>query len=502
LDEARVSNQSQKAAMNRFCPRGLAMSLAGLVFTLATAQADALPQRLPNFVFLLADDLGWGDLHCYGHPHIKTPSLDQLAKAGTLFTQFYVNGSVCSPSRCAFMTSHFPARHAIHGHFAIPMQNKARDMPNWLGPRVPTVTRLLQQAGYATGHFGKWHLGNGPGAPEPKEYGIDDYRVTVGNGPTWTNKGADLWPKSCALIVDETLRFITAHTNQPFYVNAWFLLPHAPLNPSDEQMEIYDRFQPELSIPHKSAAQIYYASVTDLDTQVGRLLKGLDALDLTGTTVVIFSSDNGPEDIHINNAGHSGIGSAGPFRGRKRSLYEGGVRVPFIVRWPGHVPAGRFDSTSVTCGVDFLPTVCRLAGVPLPAALDADGEDVSDIWLDRPRQRTKPLLWEWRFQVFGEPFHRSPILAIRDGDWKLLMNPDRSRVELYDIPRDPTEMSNLAEAQKAIVRRLSKQVLAWQKTLPAGMMEDSAGRNEYPWPGATNAVKRAPPGRKVNRMAR
>jgi len=460
--------------------------LLAAVVALAAAvvpSASAAEARKPNIIFILADDLGWGDLGCYGHPHIKSPNIDRLAKQATLFTQFYVNASVCSPSRCAFMTSHYPARHAIHGHYATHEQNEKRGMSDWLDPKVPNVASVLKAAGYATAHFGKWHLGAGPGAPEPGAYGIDDYRVLVGNGPKWDLPPAEFWPRSCTLIVDEAIRFMKTNQARPFYLNVWSLLPHATLNPTAEQMQPYARFAIGQGVPHKSAAQIYYASVTDLDTQVGRLLDELDKLDLANHTLVLFSSDNGPEDIHITNAGHSGIGSAGPFRGRKRSLYEGGVRTPFIARWPGHIPAGRVDNTSVVAGVDFLPTFCQLAGVPLPADLKSDGEDVSDVLLGQSRPRGTPLLWEWRFNIAGEPFHRSPTLAIRDGDWKLLLNPDRSRVELYDIPRDPTQLANLATAHPDIVERLAKKALAWQATLPKGPVEPAAGKANYPWPG-------------------
>src|SRR6266705_1069455 len=139
-----------------------------------------------------------------------------------------------------------------------------------------------------------------------------------------------------------------------------------------------------------------------MDKQIGRLLKTLEQLGLAGNTVVLFSSDNGPEDIHVSNAGHSGVGSAGPFRGRKRSLYEGGIRVPGIIRWPGKVPAGKIDETSVLAGVDWLPSVCKLGGVAIPASHKLDGEDVSDIFRGSPRPRAAPLFWEWRFRIFGE----------------------------------------------------------------------------------------------------
>jgi N-acetylgalactosamine-6-sulfatase len=438
----------------------------------------------PNVVFILADDLGYGDLACYGHPHIRTPNLDKLAGGGTLFTQFYVCGSVCSPSRCAFMTGQYPARHRIHGHYATHQQNAARGMNNWLDPQVPNVARLLKEAGYATAHFGKWHLGGGEGAPPPTQYGFDATRTINANGPTWEETDVTFRARSTAAFVDEALKFIETHRNQPFYVNVWTLVPHATLNPTAEQMRPYERFAPGgRNFPHKGAAQIFYASVTDLDTQVGRLMDGLQKLGVADNTLVLFSSDNGPEDIHITNAGHSGIGSAGPFRGRKRSLYEGGVRVPGIVRWPAHMPAGRIEQRSVMAAVDWLPTLCRLAGVNVPADHKLDGEDMSDVLAGGSRPRSTLLFWEWRFRIAGEPFHQSPILAVREADWKLLMNPDRSRVELYDIPRDPTQLLNVADKHPEIVSRLSERVLAWQKELPSGPRDPTAGRNDYSIPG-------------------
>lgn len=445
----------------------------------------------PNFIFIFADDLGWGDLSCYGNRQIRTPNLDRLAKQGTLFTQFYVNGSVCSPSRTAFMTGQNPARLRMHGHLARPEQNKQRAMPNWLDAKVPCVPRLLKQAGYATGHFGKWHLGSGKGAPSPKEYGIDDFGVMYewdhvrprpNKNPDAEKRSDPYWrAKSTGYIVDEGIRFLEENQEKPFYLQLWTYLTHATLHPTEEQMEPYKRFAPK-GVPYHGAKKIYYASVTELDSQIGRLLKKLDEMGLAENTVVAFSSDNGPEDFDIGNAVHSGIGSAGPFRGRKRSLYEGGVRMPYIMRWPGHIPAGKVNNDSILAGVDWLPTVSKLAGVKLPKDIKLDGEDMSQVWLGTHKERNKPLMWEWRFKVFGEWVHRCPMLSIREGKWKLLMNPDRSRIELYDIPNDPTELDNLADEHPGVVKRLSEKVLAWQQELPKGPVEKVAGSNAYPWP--------------------
>ena len=380
------------------------------------------------------------------------------------------------------MTGHYPARHGVHGHFATHAQNKARAMPNWLDPKLNTVTTLLKNAGYTTGHFGKWHLGSGNGAPEPGDYGIDEYRTRVSNGPQLEGTSDPYFrAKSTAKIVDRTIDFIEKNREKPFYVNVWTLIPHATLHPTNEQMEPYKRYAPR-GVPYKGAKQIYYATVSDLDRQVGRLIKRIDELGLGDNTLIAFSSDNGPEDFDIGNAVHSGIGDTGPFRGRKRSLYEGGIRMPFIVRWPGRTPAGKVNDTSIVAGVDWLPTVCSLAGVNIPSDLKPDGEDMSTALLGGTSQRNEPLMWEWRFRVFGDMAHRCPMLAIREGKWKLLMNPDSSRIELYDIPNDPTELDNVAPQNPQVVKELSQKVLKWQKTLPPGPVDQAAGSNAYPWP--------------------
>lgn len=436
--------------------------------------------RRPNIIFILADDLGWGDLGCYGNRFIPTPNLDRLAKQGTLFTQFYVANPVCSPSRTGFMSGHYPARHRVHGHFAANEDNTRRGMPHWLDPQAPMLPRLLQQAGYATAHYGKWHLGSGEGAPLPTAYGFDEYRCVNANGNTWP-EDPYFRARSTAAIVDEAIPFIEKNRNRPFYVNLWTLLPHAALNPTEEDKKAFLKFNPP-GVPAATGARtIYYASVAALDRDLGKLFAALDRLGLAENTIICFSSDNGPEEIFIPNAGHSGVGSPGPFRGRKRSLYEGGVRLPFLVRWPGKVPAARVDG-SVIGSVDFLPTMCKLAGIAVPASAKPDGEDRSSVLLGQSLPRTRPLYWQWRFSVAGHVNSVAPILSMRDGDWKLMMNPDRSRVELYNIPKDPMEVRNVAPENPAIVERLSKQLLAWSKELPPGPFDPNAGKNDYPWP--------------------
>lgn len=440
----------------------------------------------PNFVFILADDLGWGDLPCYGHRGYRAhggwqvrgnpqmPATDRLAREGTRFTQFYVASAVCSPSRAALMTGLFPATLGIHDYLGTPELNARRGVRDSLDPAVPTVTALLRSAGYATGHFGKWHLSSGPGAPKPEQYGIDRYEACM--------TGAKERPFSSERIADAAIAFMESNRGRPFFINAWLYDPHNPLHPTDEMMAPYKDLASGWA-GQRSAFEVYYGVLGYMDRQIGRILEALDKLKLAENTVVIFSSDNGPETGLIPFVSFYGAAAtAGPFRGVKRSLYEGGIRTPLIVRWPGRVPAGRVDNETVVGGVDFLPTVCRLAGVNPPASALRDGEDISDAWMGSVRKRTRPLFWENRFPVYGHVLDMSPMLAIRDGPWKLLMNPDRSRVELYNVPRDPAEMNNLADRNPELVKRLSERLLRWQASLPEGPVDPDAGKSTWPWP--------------------
>jgi arylsulfatase A-like enzyme len=455
--------------------------------------------RPPNVILIVADDLGWGDLHAYGNDTVLTPNLDRLAAEGLRFSQFYVTSPVCSPSRVSFMTGRFPSPLGFHNIVADPQTNKRRGVPDFLDPTLPTITRILHDAGYATAHFGKWHLGwlDAEGAPQPSAYGIDDYRIiglSAHGPPEATNEHFEA--RTSEVIVKLARPWIKAHRNSPFFLNLWMLLPHSPLNPTPEQLEPYQKLEPQ-GVPYKSALAVYYASVTALDSAIGDLLTQLDDLELAQDTIVIFTSDNGPEDILDRQTSYSGVGSAGPFRGRKRSLYEGGIRTPLIVRWPGRTPAGGVDEQSVVSAVDFLPTIANLTGAPLPPGARFDGEDATDALLGTPWTRSKPLFWEWRFRVFGHVLNQSPRLAIRDGQWKLLMNPDRSRMELYDIPQDPTELANLSDRHADVVARLSTALLAWSGTLPKGPSDRQAGQIRIigPRPIGKHRPKKQPAGR-------
>ncbi len=479
--------------------------MVGVAFGVARA-ADA-PHR-PNVIFILTDDQGWGDAANFGHPYLKTPNIDRLAREGTRYTQFYVASPVCSASRAGFITGQYPARWGVHGHFDSPENNAARGMPNWLDPRAATIARQLQAAGYATAHFGKWHLGHSDDAPAPAAYGFDA-SATYNSGPKSPQLGEPEvqayrqahpdWQAKAQLneekmpyfrahstewIVNDTLAFLREHRGQPCYVNVWTLLPHAPLDPTPEQLAVYSDLQPRADDPAfgrwaqeyfakaknlRDQMRVFAASVTELDTQIGRLLDGLREMGLADDTIVVFSSDNGPEDYRVGNAANAGVGSPGPFRARKRSLYEGGIRTPLIVRWPGRVAAGKVDTTSIIGAVDYFPTVCALTGAHVPAGLALDGEDVSDILLGHARPRRGPLYWEWRGPVIGAGPYRppgKPGIAVREGEWKFFAAQDAAKVELYDLPNDPEERTNVAAQHPEVVARFNQLVQTWQATLP------------------------------------
>jgi len=425
----------------------------------------------PNIIFIFADDWGYGDLGVYGNKEVVTPNIDKMASEGTRFTQFHVTSGVCSPSRSSVLTGLFPARNRVHGHFAGNKVNARRNMPNYLNDSLAVyLPRTMQKAGYKTAHFGKWHLGGGglphgdPSAPEPKEYGYDETRVWNGNGPTW--KGDKKWPttrymdsdslwvqSSSRIAVDETIDFIKRNNGkQPMFVNLWLKDPHTPLWPSEEQRKSFKG----LSL----SKETYYAVLKDADFHVGRLLKFLSEMGLDENTLIIFSSDNGPAGWGPSKE----AGSTAGLKGRKVDIFQGGVTVPFIVKWKNHVHENKVDSTSVLSTVDLLPTFASLAQIQLPEDYYLDGENIASILKNNPIKRIKPLFWEWRFPKVKTNHWAQG--AVRHGDWKLLFNADINRNELYNISKDPFEKNNIAENKKQIISELKGLWNDWKKELP------------------------------------
>ncbi|MGB7345155.1 MAG: sulfatase-like hydrolase/transferase [Pirellulaceae bacterium] len=439
-------------------------------FSLVGLPSRALAEQKPNIVFIFADDWGWGDLSCHGHPYVKTPNIDRLAKEGTDFHRFSVASGVCSPSRTAVMTGHFPARYNIDGHFAWVPSNAKRNMPDWLSPKVTTLPRLLQQSGYATAHFGKWHLANNmiPDSPLPSEYGYDAYGA-------FNCAGEQMPVHEDA---DNAIEFIqqSHKADKPFFINLWMHEPHTPFHTVPKyRWRFRDLDEPD---------NIYASVLSHADDRIGEVLDALDRMELTDKTLVIFSSDNGPARssrpaelglMHdtATGAGYNiaaAKGITGGRKGYKAALFEGGIGVPFIARWPGKIAAGKTDDKSLMSAVDLLPTFCEIAGVSLPESYQADGVTQLDTLLGKTSLvREKPLFWKMQGSKLiptGESYHWVSY-AIMDQNWKLLSNDDASYVELYDIVSDPLEKADLKEQKPQVASELLTKIEAWKATLPA-----------------------------------
>jgi len=454
-----------------------------LLLSLCCTPTPAADAPRPNLLFIFIDDMGYGDLSCTGNRDVKTPHIDRLASQGVRFTQFYVASPICSPSRVGITTGQYPARQLIHSFLAGSKRNRARGMRNWLDPKAPCIARAFQKAGYATGHFGKWHMGGGRDvgdAPLPREYGFDESLVSFeGLGDRLLPPG-NLGDQSAKLgrgrirrvpkhrqtqiYVDRTIDFIKRRGKKPFYVHLWLNDVHDPHIPDPKSLATFGRFA------KTPALQKLYAVLVEMDRHIGRLLRFLDDERLAESTLVVLTSDNGPTAWpRYYRQGIDPPGSTGGFRGRKWSLYEGGIRMPLIVRWKGKIPAGRVNETSVIAAVDFFPTFCKLADVTAPKAA-FDGEDMSAAFLGGTPKRTKPIFWEYgRDATYlrpGKKSDQSPNCAIREGNWKLLANSDGSRVELYDLATDPRESRNLAVTRPAVAKRLKAKLLRWRKSLP------------------------------------
>jgi len=421
------------------------------------SKKDEIKSSRPNIIFIFADDWGFGDLGIHGHKGLKTPNIDKMANEGMDFHQFYVCSPVSSSSRTALVTGQFPSRHLIHEHIASPELNEQRGMPGWLDPNVTLLPRLLQESGYRTAHFGKWHLSNDhvKEAPLPVKYGYHESRVFNGPGPK-VERGPKEYPSApfTENCVNYTIDFIKSNKTAPFFINLWIHETHQKIEPS-----------PDMRIPYKDVPepqQSYYSVVTSADKHIGRLMQFLKDQGLDKNTLVIFSSDNGPEHNNHPTTWNS-VGETGGLKGRKRSLYGGGVKVPFIVRYPGVVPAGKVDKTTVIAAVDMLPTLCSIAGVALPNSYKPDGQNVLEAFKGKEFKRSQPIFQYWQGNAAGVNW---PRLTVVDGEWKLLMNYHKTKIELYKHLEDWGEENNVAEQHPEVVERLSAMCLDYYHSLP------------------------------------
>lgn len=496
------SNQLHRFGAHIVFSFAILITIASSVY--AAESTGPLPESRPNIIMIVTDDLGWGDLGVYGHPKVKTPHLDKMAREGRLFTQFYMNSPVCSPSRAAILTGRYPAEIGINYAIGAKAGDDLNASP-WLSTDLPNLYRSFQSHGYRTAHFGKWHLGDHTRrgvAPPPHKYGIDVSGTTNSTGQKLSLNGAVVTEEtldtrrltgrnvprsqSTEIIVDNAIAFIDHTGEQPFLMSLWTLEPHAVLDPTLAQMKAYlDLTHPKVRGKYHSMETVYYSSLSNIDRHVGRLLNALDDRGLSENTIVIFTSDNGPSPGWSKATGHAGAGLAGPFRGVKGSLYEGGLRVPLIVKWPKKVAPNQIDETSLITAVDLFPSLAAIAGVKLGHTSETlNGENLSTALLTAPKLRSKPVFWEYRAGSWGRDIQVSPRLAMRDGNWKLLMNPDGSRVELYNLAIDIRETSNVANYEPERLKAMQTALLEWfnTKVPETDRVAGHAGQFQWKWP--------------------
>lgn len=430
----------------------------------------------PNVVLVFIDDMGWGDFSCFGNKETKTPQIDRLAQEGIRFEQFYVNSPICSPSRTAISTGQYPQRWRITSYLSNRDHNHQRGMAQWLDPRAPMLARSLQQAGYATGHFGKWHMGgqrNVDDAPPITDYG---FHVSLTNfegmGPKLLplvlrpgeNHPGKIWSDAERLgagstwmlrseitggFVDAAIAFMdrARASNKPFYINLW---------PDD----VHSPFWPPVDKWADTQRGLYYSVLREMDRQLGKLFDTIrDDQVLRNNTLILVCSDNGPE---------KGAGSAGPFRGYKAQLYEGGIRSPLVAWAPGLTKkANHLDRQSVFAAVDLVPTLLDLTGTSWPRGVHFDGESLVDTVLGKGGSRRAPIFFRRppdRDAFYG--VSDLPDLAVRAGKWKLLCEFDGSDPQLYDLDADRSETNNLVDQHSQIATELTQALLDWHQSMP------------------------------------
>ncbi len=442
-------------------------AMAGVATQIPVCQKQ--PAKKPNIVLIYADDLGYGDLGCFGNKRIRTPNLDKVASQGMRLTNFYVTCSVCTPSRSGLLTGRYPQRNGLFENIRNNIVNYKHtykkleyalspEMSEGLDLREITIAQLLKEAGYRTGIFGKWDSGRARRFL-PLQRGFDTFYG-------FANTGIDYWTHerygvpslfrgnqrikeegyATDLFKREALKFIDENKDRPFFLYLPFNAPHIASNFTDKVAQAPDEYIKMYGDLPGTKQQKYYANVTCLDAAIGEILQKLEKLALEENTLVIFTSDNGP----------SGPGSAGPLRGRKAQLWEGGIREPFIAKWPGHIPAGvtRDDFSST---LDLFPTFISLAGASLSKNVKLDGFNMLPVLFNQGRSKRKEHYWEFRGQR-----------AVRSGKWKWVLPtngkyniPEDTTGELYDLSVDIGEKHNLASERPDVLKEMQNKWDKW-----------------------------------------
>lgn len=472
--------------------------LLSIVASLTISTPIRAAVERPNIIVVFIDDMGWADFSCFGNRNVETQNIDRLASEGLRFEQFYVNSPICSPSRVALSTGQYPQRWRITSYLSNRKANDERGMTQWLDPQAPMLARSLHDAGYATGHFGKWHMGGQRDvgeAPLITEYGFDASLTNFeGLGPRVLplkdafngkppqkhalgsdklGRGPIVWEDRSLVTASFTsaaVKFIkvAAEKKQPFFVNVWPDDVHSPF------------FPPEARRGDGQKRTLYHGVLDTMDEQLGVLFELVrNSEQLRNNTLILVCSDNGPEQ---------GAGSAGEFRGFKTHLYEGGIRSPLIIWGPGLIAAdnaGTANTSSVFSAIDLVPSLLHIAGVELPADVSFDGEDLRNVLLGKSsNSRIRPLFF--RRPPDRDAFYGVadlPDLAVRHGNWKLLCEYDGSDPQLFDLAADRSETNNLAAEHAEITQRLTKSLLAWHQSMPPDNGETYRARRNKPGNG-------------------
>lgn len=479
---------------------GLAIAGPGLA-----AEATSRP---PNVVFIIADDLGYAELGSYGQTKIRTPHLDRMAQEGIRFTQHYSGNPVCATSRCVLMTGKHSGHAFVRNNREMKNRvTKSEQLPIIYGGQEPipadeiTLAELFRKHGYATGAFGKWGLGGEGTTGDPLEQGFDRFfgyncqrhahnyyphylvdnrerRILEGNSSGLT--GAQFAPD---LYADEALKFIRQHKDQPFFVYFPTIVPHLALQVPEDSLAEYRGLWDDPPyeggrgyLPHPTPRAAYAAMVTRMDRDVGRMLDLVKELGLDNQTIFVFTSDNGPTYDRLGGSDSDFFQSAGPLRGLKGSVYEGGIRVPTLVRWPGHIPAGAVSDLP-SASYDWMPTLMELIGHPESTPAVSDGISFAPTLLGKAESQQRHEFLIWEFPAY------SGQQAIRLGDWKGVRNnllpagrnrtakPDALAIELYDLRNDVGEKQNVAAEHPEVVARMAEI-----------MQREHTPSAEYPFP--------------------
>ena len=440
---------------------GLAVVSTGTLFESASCVSSSdrrTVKKSPNIVFIFIDDLGYRDLSCYGSKYYETPHIDKLAGQGMSFTSAYSNAPNCAPTRACLISGQYTPRHGVYTvgspergkarlRKLIPVKNKTN-----LDSKIVTMPQALKAAGYRTACIGKWHLGDKePFRPEDRGFDVVFRRT----------RRSHFMPEGQYLtdvLTDESLKFIEQNRNKPFFLYLSHHTVHTPIQAKKELIEKYKQKKPVGG--HNNPA--YAAMIESMDQSVGAVCDKLDELALSDNTVLFFFSDNG---------GYGNATSMAPLRGSKGMLYEGGIRVPMIARWPGRIKAGTSCDVPVI-GIDFYPTFLEIAGAPKPAGHILDG--VSLVPLLTRRQALERQAIFWHFPAYLEPYNEkqkpwrtTPAGAVRQGDWKLIEFFEDGNIELYNLKDDISETNNLVKIKPKKAKELHRMLIEWRKSVNA-----------------------------------